>query len=58
MSPFGGRRGKTVKFRRGPAAVTGDAFHNRPLAEMTGWEGVRRQMIRKPEDLPELEYLC
>ena len=42
--------GKTVKFRRGPAAVTEDESHKLPLFQTeTGRSGWR--MIRKPEDL-------
>ena len=39
--------------KRGPAAVTGDEHHDKPLsAYVTGWEGVISRSIREPEDLP------
>ncbi len=41
--------GKTVKIRRGPAAVTGDERRKMPLP--IRWEGAAGRMIRKPEDL-------
>jgi hypothetical protein len=48
--------GKTVQFRRGPAAVTGDESREMPLPDTeqslsVGWEGAVSRMIRKPEDL-------
>ena len=42
--------GKTVKNRRGPAAVTGDENRNYATVR-NGWEGAMNRMIRKPEDL-------
>ena len=45
-----GVRGKTVRIRRGPAAVTGD--ENRLSHCLEGWEGAASRVIRKSEDLP------
>jgi hypothetical protein len=59
------RIGKTVRIRRGPAAVTGDErrsrnhcprFHDTvdfsKRSSTCGWEGAVSRTIRKPEDLP------
>ncbi|GIW72199.1 MAG: hypothetical protein KatS3mg102_1741 [Planctomycetota bacterium] len=48
-----GSRGKTVRVRRGPAAVTGDESRRRPLCGPLGAgtrEGAASRAIRKPED--------
>jgi len=46
-----GLKGKTVRNRHGPAAVTGDEVFNRPLAEFR--LGRRKpRMIRESENLP------
>jgi len=43
-----------VKFRRGPAAVTGDENRIMPLKSplLVIWEGAMSRTIRKSEDLP------
>lgn len=63
---LGGRIGKTVRIRRGPAAVTGDERCNRPLrttirvneVSPRPWEGAVSRTIRKPEDLPGCRFDC
>jgi hypothetical protein len=48
-----GLKGKTVRCRRGPAAVFGDKSHNRHWPWKAGREGVASRKIRKPENLPD-----
>jgi hypothetical protein len=45
--------GKTVRVRRGPAAVNGDESRDSHCFAEARWEGMVSRMIRKPEDLPE-----
>lgn len=57
----GGRIGKTVRTRRGPAAVSGDERCTRPLryrgsqASLAPREGAASRTIREPEDLPRVD---
>ena len=44
--------GKTVKVRRGPAAVTGDEHRNKATVDEKR-EGAMLWLIRKPEDRPD-----
>ena len=47
---MGSVTGKTVRIRRGPAAVSGYESRNLPLFVFK-WEGAEIRMIRKPEHL-------
>jgi hypothetical protein len=47
---MGSVTGKTVKIRRGPAAVTGDESRRLPLF-VCKWEGAGIRLIREPEHL-------
>jgi len=51
-----------VRFRHGPAAVSGDEIRTRPLCsklnkgEIAG-EGAENRWIRESEDLPKVSYI-
>jgi len=46
-----------VKIGDGPAAVTGDENRSMSLSALCKWEGAVSRMIRKSENLPEIEVL-
>lgn len=48
-----GLKGKTVRNRRGPAAVNGDESHSYPLAGLTCREGMVSRQIRESENQPD-----
>jgi len=51
-------KGKTVKVRRGPAAVSEDEHRMMPLFRLSKREGTVIRKIHKPEDLPGEWVYC
>ncbi len=47
--------GKPVKFRRGPATVSGE-FSRKSHWSERDWEGWGKTLTRKPGDLPKCEF--